>query len=83
VGTEKGHATMLFSREELEVIEACVLYCLDRNALDEDTAKDAALIIEEIRIALDKSPRQVADLLAEQIVRKMKLGQPGDPRPTD
>lgn len=72
--TEKGHTTMLLSREELEVLEACVLICLDNNSLDADTAKDAKAVLEEIRLFLDRDAPGVAESVGDEIKAEYAAG---------
>jgi hypothetical protein len=66
----KGHATMLFSREELLLIEFCVLLTVERWELDEDTKKDAAELLQELRIHLGSDPQSIGD----RVLEKLKVG---------
>lgn len=64
---EKGHAAVLFSREELLLLEFCVLYAIDMGALDEDTLKDASDLVREVRKALGDDAQSIADRLSEKL----------------
>jgi hypothetical protein len=75
---EKGHATVLFSREELLLMEFCVLYAIDMGALDEDTLKDASDVVREIRKVLGNDAQSIADRLTEKLAGELdERSRPG------
>ena len=66
-----GSQPMLFSHEELEIIEACVLICLSNRLLhDKDTITDAHILLATVRDLLHKDAEGVADAIAEAIKAK-------------
>ena len=65
---EKGFATVLFSREELRLLEFCVLLAVERGDLDEDTKRDAKELLREIRLYLGNDPQAIG----ERIIEKLK-----------
>lgn len=65
---------MMFSKEELEVIEACLLLVLDGDLLDADTEKDALAVLHEIRLHLDRDAPGVADAVGQEIIVEYELG---------
>jgi hypothetical protein len=74
VTREKGHATVLFSREELLLLEFCLLYVLHHDTqdiehavLDEDTAKDAAELLRELRLYLGEDQQAIGERLLEKL----------------
>lgn len=67
VNEGKGHATVLFSKEELMLIEFCVTNALVRGNLDQDTAKDAVALLQEIRIILGNDSNAVLERLGEKL----------------
>jgi hypothetical protein len=67
VTREKGHATVLFSREELLLLEFCVLLTVERGDLDEDTKKDAADLLRGLRVALGNDPQAIGERILEKL----------------
>jgi hypothetical protein len=64
---EKGHATVMFSREELILLEVCLLLALNKGELDEDTTKDAQHLLQEIKVILGSDSASVADRIREKL----------------
>jgi hypothetical protein len=62
---EKGHATVMFSREELILLEVCLLLALNKGELDEDTTKDAQHLLQEIKVILGSDSASVADRIRD------------------
>lgn len=48
----KGHATMLFSLEELRLIAHCITFALVRDGLSQGEWRDAKVILDEIAVAI-------------------------------
>jgi hypothetical protein len=63
----KGHATVMFSKEELMLIEFCVTNALVRGNLDTDTAKDAVNLLKEIRLHLGNDSNGITERLGEKL----------------
>ena len=74
-----GSQPMLFSREELEIIEACILICLDQRLIhDKDTITDTHVLLATVRDLLDKDAEGVADAIAEAIRTKYRAADMED-----
>jgi hypothetical protein len=67
VSREKGHATVLFSREELLLLEFCVLLTVEQGNLDADTRKDAADLLRELRVYLGNDPQAIGERILEKL----------------
>lgn len=63
---------MMFSREELHLVQWCVLRCLEEDVLDEDMKRDAAVLLAELRYILGETAEDVGDRIAQQIARRLR-----------
>jgi hypothetical protein len=68
----KETATVMFSREELHLVQWCVLRCLEEDVLDKDMKRDAAVLLEELRYILGETAEDVGDRIAQQIARRLR-----------
>lgn len=62
---------MLFSRNELRMIEFCVLLAIERGDLGADAIKDATELLREIRLVLRTDPQAIGERTAEKVRAEM------------
>ena len=63
--------SLLFSKSQWEVIEACLIQALDEGMSD-DTEADAMEILLEIRTYLQKDPEGILDLIGDEVTDAYK-----------
>ena len=56
-----------FSREQLMLIEFCVMNSLVRGHLDVDAAVDAVALLQEVRRLLGTDPNAIIERLSEKL----------------
>lgn len=68
----KEAVTVMFSREELLLVQWCVIRCMEEDVLDADMKQDAAVLLEELRYVLGETPEDVSERIAQQIARRLR-----------